>query len=147
MLIALPLLDRGPHRGFRQRPFAVVSIVLLVAAMLVLTDLRRRSSWTAWPDPNPPWVPAAVRLSPDAERGRQLFATHGCTSCHSVAGRGRQVGPDLAQIQPPMSAVELEQYISSPPEGVPMPAYGDVLSDEELQQIAVFVLVAQTFER
>jgi ubiquinol-cytochrome c reductase cytochrome b subunit len=146
ILISLPLLDRGPNRGFRRRPAAVVVVVLGVAAILILTDLRRRSPWTGWPEREPPAVPATIQLSPEAERGRQLFALHGCTSCHSVSGRGREVGPDLARISPPMSAFELEQYILQPPENVAMPSYRGVLSDQELHQIAAFVLVAQTFE-
>ncbi|HLT34718.1 MAG TPA: cytochrome b N-terminal domain-containing protein [Enhygromyxa sp.] len=146
ILIALPLVDRGPNRGFRRRPLAVVIVVAIVATMLFLTDLRRRSPWTGWPTPEPPSVPADVQLSPDAERGRQLFAAHGCTSCHAIAGRGRQVGPDLARISPPMSALELRRYILRPPEHVAMPDYQDMLSELELRQIVAFVLVAQTFE-
>jgi ubiquinol-cytochrome c reductase cytochrome b subunit len=146
ILLALPLLDRGPNRGFRRRPAAVVVVVLAVATGLWLTDLRRRSPWTGWPEREPPAVPAAARLSPEAERGRQLFAVHGCTSCHAVAGRGRAVGPDLARISPPMSAVELQQYILEPPEGVAMPSYRGALSEPELRAIAAFVLVAQTFQ-
>ncbi|MFO7562095.1 MAG: cytochrome b N-terminal domain-containing protein [Enhygromyxa sp.] len=146
VLISLPLVDRGPNRGFRRRPAAVVVVVVLVAALLILTDLRRRSAWTGWPEPEPPPVPATVRLSPEAERGRQLFAKYGCTSCHAVAGYGREVGPDLARISPPMSAFELQRYIANPPEGVAMPSYEDALSEQELGQLAAFVLVVQSIK-
>jgi ubiquinol-cytochrome c reductase cytochrome b subunit len=145
ILISLPLLDRGPNRGFRRRPFAVVVVVLAVGAWLFFTDLRRSSPWTGWPEREPPAVPATVQLSPEAERGRELFAVHGCTSCHAIAGRGRAVGPDLARIRPPRSAVELQQYILEPPEQVAMPSYRGALSEQELREIAAFVLVAQTF--
>jgi ubiquinol-cytochrome c reductase cytochrome b subunit len=147
LLLALPLIDRGPDRGIRRRPFAVLTVVLIVGALLVLSDLRRRSPWTGWPEADPPPQPAAVRLSPEAERGRQLFAVHGCTSCHAVAGHGRRVGPDIARITPPMSSAELAQYILAPPEHVAMPSYRDKLNDEELALIVAYVLVAQAFDR
>jgi len=147
VLVALPFIDRGPHRGMRRRPIAVISVIVIVGALLYLTDLRRRSPWTGWPEPEPPTVPASLELSADAERGRQLFAAYGCTSCHALAGRGRQVGTDLARIWPPMSAQELRDYILRPPKGVAMPGYAGKLTDEELEQIVGFVLVVQTVER
>jgi ubiquinol-cytochrome c reductase cytochrome b subunit len=145
VLVSLPFVDRSPYRGIRRRPLAAASVIVLAGAMLYLTDLRRRSPWTGWPDAIPPPVPATAELSRDAQRGRTLFAVHGCTSCHAVAGHGRQVGPDLARLDPPRSARHLRAYILQPPPGVQMPAYRHILSEQDLDQIVAFVLVAQTF--
>lgn len=145
-LLALPFIDRSPWRGARKRPVMVTGVVLCIVALLYLSDLRRRSPWTGWPTTEPPPLPEGVEpLSPDAEQGRQLFATFGCTSCHAVAGWGRQVGPDLARLDDRYSLQELRAYIEQPPEDVPMPAYEGRLTDEELDLVARYVLAAQTF--
>jgi len=34
----------------------------------------------------------------DAERGREVFETHSCVTCHGVNGQGGRIGPDLAQM-------------------------------------------------
>ncbi|HUG92898.1 MAG TPA: cytochrome b N-terminal domain-containing protein [Planctomycetaceae bacterium] len=151
-LVLLPFLDRTPHRGIRNRPVWCVIVTACVVAMLWLTDLRRRSPWTGWPDPEPPPVPAGVELAPDVERGRQLFARFGCNSCHPVAGHGRQVGVDLTALGSPRARDEIRDYVLRPPEGVAMPAYQDQIdsgrmSREELELIVGFVHVAQTFPR
>jgi ubiquinol-cytochrome c reductase cytochrome b subunit len=146
-MLVLPLLDRGPNRGARKRPFWTVFVVLCAIGLLALTDLRRRSPWTGWPDPNPPPIPAGVVISESAEMGRVLFARHGCNSCHAVSSHGREVGPDLARIEHRYSPSELRHYILTPPDGVAMPAYQGRISEADLEMIVQFVLVAQTFRR
>lgn len=36
-------------------------------------------------------------VSADSSRGARLFETQGCIQCHSVAGKGGQIGPDLSR--------------------------------------------------
>ena len=143
-LVLLPFLDRGPRRGMRRRPFAVTAVVLMVAALLVLSSMRRESKWTAWPLEDPPPLPPGVQLSEEAEAGRILFARNGCNSCHSVGGHGREVAIDLARLEPPRSREYLEAYIRQPPQGVAMPSYTH-LPQEEIEHLAEYVLSAQTF--
>lgn len=148
-MVLLPFIDRGPSRGIRNRPLAVVFVVSVVIALVGLSGLRLKSPWTGWPDPNPPEVPRGIVLTEGTELGRQLFASKGCNSCHAVAGEGRQVAIDLATIDArgPLSRQELGRYILNPPEGVAMPSYEGRLTDEELERLIEYVLVAQTFPR
>jgi ubiquinol-cytochrome c reductase cytochrome b subunit len=145
-LVLLPFIDRGPKRGIRNRPYAAAFVALAVIAILVLSSLRMRSAWTACPMDEPPPVPAGVVLSEEAEQGRQLFATHGCNSCHAVGGHGREVAVDLAALPKLLSHAELKAFIRRPPEGVAMPTY-EHLPPDELERLAAFVLAAQTFPR
>lgn len=148
ILVSLPFVDRGPNRGWRNRPYAVGIVTLLAFALVTLSSLRITSPWTGWPSPEPPPVPEGAQgLSPEAEAGRHLFARYGCNSCHAVSGNGPQVGPDLARTEARYSYTYLRNYILHPPDGVPMPSYAGRLTGEELNRIAAFVLVAQTFPR
>lgn len=146
-MIALPLVDRGPYRGMRKRPGFVGFVVVTVIAVLYLSDLRRRSPFTGWPDDEPPGVPAGITLTAEAEEGRQLYSRYGCNSCHAIAGHGPHVGPDLARLDERWSLDEIRQFTLRPPKGVAMPAYEGRLSDEQLNAIVEFVHVAQTFPR
>jgi ubiquinol-cytochrome c reductase cytochrome b subunit len=146
-LALLPFLDRSPKRGMRNRPIAVVSVILVAVSLLGLTDLRRRSPWTGWPDPRLPPIPVGFQLTPHAQRGRELYVVYGCNTCHAVSGVGREVGPDLGRITPPISRDEIERFILNPPEGVAMPSYEGRLTPMELNRIVEFVHVSQTFPR
>ena len=146
ILIALPFVDRGPERGVRRRPVTVIVVTLIVLAMLALTDYRRRSDFTGWPEPKAPVV-TRVTLSPEAEQGRQLFATYGCNSCHAVGGQGRRFAIDFAEIHNVRSREHIRNYILQPPTGIAMPAYEGRVDETELTALAAFCHVAQTFPR
>jgi hypothetical protein len=45
------------------------------------------------------------------------------------------------------SQQELRRYILDPPPGVAMPSYSGRISEDELERVVAFVLVAQTFPR
>ncbi len=146
VLMALPFVDRGPERGLRRRPVIVIVVVLIILAMLALSDYRRRSDFTAWPEPEPPVV-TRVTLSPEAEQGRLLFARYGCNSCHAVGGQGRRFAVDFAEIQKVRSRDYIREYILQPPTGIAMPPYQGRLDESELTALAAFCHVAQTFPR
>ena len=147
-LVLLPFVDRSPLRGWRNRPVATTLVVLMALGILALSWLRYQSPWMGRPSAEAPAVPQGVVLAAEAEQGRLLFRQYGCTSCHSVAGSGgAQVGTDLARMNHLYSQTELRHYILHPPEGVAMPSYEDRLSEDDLESIVSFVLVAQTFRR
>jgi ubiquinol-cytochrome c reductase cytochrome b subunit len=144
-LMLVPLIDRSPQRGVRKRPFWVAAVILVIIALLALTDYRRRSAFTGWPILEPPPVPAGMELPPDAERGRILFAQYGCNSCHPVAGHGRKVAVDFASLQGQLSRDKIREYILRPPPDVAMPPYEGRLDDDELIALIEFCHVVQTF--
>lgn len=146
-LVLLPFVDRGPARGISNRPVAVVFVVLTVIAMLALSDMRRRSPWTGWPQADAPATPAGVHLTVRVEEGRHLFAQYGCNSCHPIAGLGAQVGTDFGQIRGIWSRAEIRNYILQPPAGIPMPSYRGRMTSDDLERVVEFVHTAQTFPR
>jgi quinol-cytochrome oxidoreductase complex cytochrome b subunit len=146
VLVLLPFVDRQPNRGWRHRPIATAIIVAILLGLIALTSLRQRSPWGGWPTAEPPPVPHGVVLTAEAEQGRHLFAQYGCASCHVVAGAGKErVGSDLARLTHRYSQDELRRYILHPPRDVAMPSYAGRIPGEDLERVAAFVLVAQTF--
>lgn len=59
-------------------------------------------------------VPPANFNGGDAQRGRELFASKGCTNCHRVLGTGARTGPDLTEIGSLRKPKELAQSILEP---------------------------------
>ncbi len=50
----------------------------------------------------------------DADRGKLVFESKGCTNCHRVRGSGSRLGPELTDIGSQRRAVELQQSILEP---------------------------------
>ncbi len=80
---------------------------------------------------------AAAAQEPAAISGEALFAENGCGSCHtfSKAGSSGTVGPNLDDAAP--DAARVTAIVTSG-SGV-MPAFGDKLSEEEIQALAEYV--------
>ena len=99
-------------------------------------------------------APASEPEGGTAKAGAQIFASAGCGSCHtlSAAGSTGEVGPNLNEsLAPDDNTAGIEEMILHPNEevveGYPpnlMPkTYGQTLSEEEVHQLAEF-LVAST---
>jgi ubiquinol-cytochrome c reductase cytochrome b subunit len=146
-MLALPFVDRGPKRGMRRRPLAVAIVAFCVMSLLGLSALRLRSGWTGWPSPVLPPVPEGVILSERAEQGRQLFASFGCNTCHSIGATGRTVAIDLAMVETPKSRQEYRRYILRPPLEIAMPPYEGRITEDELDALLDYVHAAQNFPR
>jgi ubiquinol-cytochrome c reductase cytochrome b subunit len=143
-LVALPLVDRTPRRGFRARPLAASLVAFTATALVALSAARVRSPWTGWPS-GPPPVPEGVELTPGAEQGRQLFAGFGCTSCHPVAGVGQRVAVDIARPRRRLSREEYRAFVLEPPPDIPMPAYAGRIDEARMELLLDFLHAAQAF--
>ena len=76
----------------------------------------------------------------DAEAGEEVFASSGCGSCHalSAAGSTGTVGPNLDEAKPSHELV-VERVTNGMS---PMPAFKDSLSDEQIQDVAAYVVAS-----
>jgi len=50
----------------------------------------------------------------DAARGAVLFQSHGCAGCHSIAGKGGAIGPDLSNIGMARTLFQLRESVFQP---------------------------------
>jgi mono/diheme cytochrome c family protein len=73
----------------------------------------------------------------DEADGEAVFASAGCGGCHTLAAAGSTgtAGPNLDELQPDKDQVE-EQVRNG---GGGMPAFGDQLSDAEIEAVAEYV--------
>jgi mono/diheme cytochrome c family protein len=73
----------------------------------------------------------------NATAGKAVFASAGCTSCHTLkdAGATGTVGPNLDQVKPPYDKVVVQVTNG----GGAMPAFKGQLSSQQIQDVAAYV--------
>ena len=74
----------------------------------------------------------------DAAAGEEVFAANGCASCHTLeeAGASGSIGPNLDESQP-----SFELAVDRVTNGAgAMPAFGDSLSEEQIRDVAAYVV-------
>jgi ubiquinol-cytochrome c reductase cytochrome b subunit len=137
VLLALPFLAPVGERSPRRRPLAMASVGAGLLALGLLLHIGYRAPWS--PEIHPQPLPAAVfqGLSEQAAAGAEAFQTKGCPSCHAMAGVGGHKGPDLTNVGQRMNEAQLVTRIVSG--GHVMPAYGTVLTPEEIDALATFL--------
>jgi cytochrome c553 len=76
----------------------------------------------------------------DATAGKAVFASAGCSSCHTLkaAGATGTVGPDLDQLKPAYDKVVHQVEVG----GGAMPPFKDTLSAKQIQDVAAFVVAS-----
>lgn len=81
-------------------------------------------------------APAATTTEGGAD-GAAVFASAGCGGCHTLAAAGSSgtTGPNLDELQPDQETV-VNQVTNG---GGGMPAFGDRLSEEEIEAVATYV--------
>jgi len=141
VLVFLPWLDRSRHRAPLRRP---ITTGLATAALIMASFLTYKGAT----EPKPPTAAAAIQtrlvteaLSPQVRRGLQVFQEQGCAACHTVAGAGGAVGPDLSHVGRSRDAAWLTRFIPNSAAVDPasqMPPY-DGLSPEDLRALVAYL--------
>jgi mono/diheme cytochrome c family protein len=130
--------------------FVVASIALFVAMMTAMAVFAREEEEAAGHEPaatetqpgetQPPPTETGGAPAPagDAEAGAEVFQSAGCGGCHALqaAGASGTVGPNLDEAKPPAELV-VDRVTNG--KGV-MPAFGDQLSEQQIQDVAAYVV-------
>jgi mono/diheme cytochrome c family protein len=147
LLIGLPFLDRRRVRRPSQRPVAMVAAVLTIVSMGVLTWKGATANEALASEVKqsiPKWI-KDEKLPPEAKAGVTLFASAGCTACHTYDGVGGSLlgAPDLTAIGSRISSKSFQvAHLKCPScvtPGSPMPSFAS-LGDARLQQLATFLV-------
>jgi menaquinol-cytochrome c reductase cytochrome b/c subunit len=146
ILIGLPFYDTRRERRLSRRPVAMVAAVLVVVSMAVLTwkgATAKEALASEVVADVPTWVKEA-NLPPRAVPGAILFATSGCTACHTYLGSGSSNlgAPDLSEIGTKNLGIPFQiRHLQCPScvnPGSPMPKF-DSLGLARLTSLAIFL--------
>ena len=147
---ALPFLDRRMERRLTRRPVAIVAAILVVISMGELTykgAIAKEALASEVVQAVPSWAQRqGFASNAEAVAGAKIFASSGCTACHTYLGTGssNQGAPDLsAEATRGKSKQQLMAYIRDPSQfgNNIMPKFG--FSDQQLSQLAAFLLASK----
>src|SRR5690349_18285460 len=147
ILIILPFVDLRRERRLLRRPVAVVAAVLVVLSMGVLTykgATAKEALASEVVQAVPTWAQRqGFADNKDAVAGATVFASSGCTACHTYLGTGSSNlgAPDLSAIGKGGQGPDFfATYISDPSKAGNnvMPKFG-ALGDVKLHQLGVFL--------
>jgi ubiquinol-cytochrome c reductase cytochrome b subunit/menaquinol-cytochrome c reductase cytochrome b/c subunit len=146
ILIGLPFFDSRRERRPAYRPVAMVAAALTIVSMATLTwkgaTAHEALASEVLADV-PTWVKEA-KLPPRAIPGAKLFATSGCTACHTYLGSGSSNlgAPDLSEIGTKNLGIAFQiRHLQCPScvnPGSPMPKF-ESLGIKRLTQLAIFL--------
>ena len=71
--------------------------------------------------------------------GRELFSSLGCEACHSIAGKGGDVGPALTEVGAKLSRDQLTEVIKKGKPNTAMPALPPDTSGQQVDQLVDFL--------
>jgi menaquinol-cytochrome c reductase cytochrome b/c subunit len=150
ILIILPFVDVRRERRLSRRPVALVAAVLVVISMGVLTykgATAKEALASEVVQAVPTWAARqGFQDNQQAIEGAKIFASSGCTACHTYLGTGssNQGAPDLSnEATRGKTKQQLMDYIRDPSKfgNNVMPKFG--FSDQQLSQLAEFLLASK----
>jgi quinol-cytochrome oxidoreductase complex cytochrome b subunit len=146
----LPFIDRRMERRLTRRPVAVIGAILVVLSMGELT-YKGATAKEALASEVVQAVPAWAQRQgfagyAQAIAGAKIFASSGCTACHTYLGTGssNQGAPDLsAEGKKGRNKQFFMQYIRDPSKfgNNVMPKFG--FDDQQLSQLAAFLMASK----
>jgi menaquinol-cytochrome c reductase cytochrome b/c subunit len=144
---AIPFVDRRMERRLTRRPVAVIAAVLVVISMGVLTykgATAKEALASEVVQAVPQWSQReGFANNADAVAGAKIFASSGCTACHTYLGTGSSNlgAPDLSSIgKSGQGPAFFSKYVSDPSQygNNVMPKFAS-LGQQKLKQLGEFL--------
>ncbi len=131
IFILIPLLDRGLGRRLSQRKLGIGLGTLVVVAFIALVVGGVMSA---------PALPAG-EASPLVQSGREVYQEVNCAYCHSISGRGGNIGPDLSAVGAQLDGSRLSTYLKDPHAMLPTTLHPKLqFTEEELDALVAYLL-------
>ena len=130
-----------------RRP-AVIAAALLGAVVLagcgsegVASPTPKTVIGTVSTGPTFPIV-AAYHLKGDSTKGKAVFASAGCGTCHTLAAAHSTgtIGPNLDGLKPDYRTVTAQVTNGGAPNGGTMPSFKSTLSTQQIADVAAYVV-------
>ncbi len=141
VLLAVPILAGRGERSPRQRPVAVLCVIMAYTLFGILGYLGYTAPWSpelnAWSGKP---VPREIvqELTPVELKGAVVFQYKSCRNCHSLDGVGGHRGPDLTDVGARLNQPDLNRQVVQG--GGNMPAYAQQLSSDEVDALVAFLV-------
>jgi ubiquinol-cytochrome c reductase cytochrome b subunit len=140
LLFALPFLSNTGEKSARQRPVAVLSVILVFVTLGTLISLGTYAPWSphmeAWSGAPTP-VQYVQGRSPLELQGALVLQNKQCRNCHSLGGTGGLRGPALDGVATRLTHDQLVRQVIQG--GGNMPAYGKNLTPPEVTALVAFM--------
>jgi menaquinol-cytochrome c reductase cytochrome b/c subunit len=146
----VPFFDRRRERRLSRRPVAIVAAILVVISMGVLTykgATAKEALASEVVQAVPTWAQRqGFEDNKEAVAGATIFASSGCTACHTYLGTGssNQGAPDLSDEGTKGHNKQFfMSYIRDPSQfgNTVMPKFG--FNDQQLSQLAAFLMASK----
>jgi cytochrome c6 len=114
--------------------------LILAACGLVLAGCSGGKTVSPAPQTVEGTVPTTPKAKGDPAKGKAIFASAGCVSCHTLkeAGATGTIGPNLDQSKPPLDLV-VDRVTNGK---APMPSFSGQLSSAQIADVAAYVVQA-----
>lgn len=138
LLLAIPFISNKGERSPLKRPWSMFGVICVVVFVISLLIVGMKAPWSADFKAKP--LPlTAVRNVQDTmvAAGVHLFYTKGCEYCHRINGYGGLAGPNLTNVGNRLNNQEIIIRIVNGAGN--MPAFGGVLTKDELDKLTTFL--------
>ena len=162
MLLA-PFLDTGKERRFYRRPIASSLMGLTLVACIYLTavswshyqdqleingivpehheraDRAREAAEAGQEPPSYTKKPATIKIVEPNDPAMQIAQQNRCLGCHATDMKGQGNAPALLGVGDRLSKEQLVDVITNGRNNGAMPAFGDSISEAEIDQLATWL--------
>ncbi len=137
ILILVPIFGSKGERHPLRRPWAIGTVILIWVTIGTLCIEGERAPWSPDFNAQPLSTQVVGATSGPVYEGAILFHKKGCEFCHSIAGQGGHRGPDLTYVADRLTPAEMTIRIANGAQL--MPAFGGILSSEQLNDLVSFL--------
>ncbi|MGH7788901.1 MAG: cytochrome b N-terminal domain-containing protein [Candidatus Binatia bacterium] len=140
ILFAVPFLSNRGEKSPARRPWAVLSVILIMLVLTVLAYLGTTSPWSpvmnAWSGAPTP-IEFVKQRTPLELQGAVVLQVKQCRNCHALGGEGGERGPALDAVATRLTRDQLIRQVLQG--GGNMPAYGNNLKPAEVTALVAFM--------
>lgn len=140
ILFAVPFLSNRGEKSAARRPWAVLSVIMIMLVLTVLAYLGTTSPWSpvmnAWSGAPTP-IEFVKRRTPLELQGAVVLQVKQCRNCHALGGQGGERGPALDAVATRLTRDQLIRQVLQG--GGNMPAYGKNLKPDEVTALVAFM--------
>ncbi len=138
LLFSTPFISNKGERSPMKSPWSVFGVICVIVFVVSLLVIGLKAPWSSDFTAKPLPLAAIKVIHPDSTvaQGAHLFYAKACEYCHEGNKYGGKTGPDLTDVGNRLSDQEITICIVNGANN--MPAFGEILTKDELNKLTVF---------